>query len=93
MIIIETCPECGHDLVDSVICTNPPIPRKECHNCGWIWEGQREQVFRVPFVENESPYTTFNSLKNLACILCANNPRNGGSGNCNCTLVQPQITC
>lgn len=28
MIIIETCPKCGHDLLDSVICTNPPIPKK-----------------------------------------------------------------
>lgn len=28
MIIIETCSKCGHDLVDSVICTNPPIPKK-----------------------------------------------------------------
>lgn len=53
MIIIETCPKCGHDLFDSVICTNPPIPKKECHNCGWTWEGQREEVVRVPF--NETP--------------------------------------
>lgn len=34
MIIIGTCPKCGHDLFNSVICTNPPIPKKECHNCG-----------------------------------------------------------
>ena len=54
MIIIETCPKCGHDLFDSVICTNPPIPKKECHNCGWTWEGQREEVIRVPFNENNS---------------------------------------
>lgn len=54
MIIIETCPKCGHDLVDSVICTNPPIPRKECHNCGWSWEGQREEVVRIPFNENKN---------------------------------------
>ncbi len=53
MIIIETCPKCGHDLFDSVICTNPPIPKKECHNCGWTWEGQREEVIRVPFNENK----------------------------------------
>ena len=53
MIIIETCPECGHDLMDSVICTNPPIPRKECYNCGWTWEEQRE-VLRVPFNENNT---------------------------------------
>ena len=76
MIIIETCPKCGRDLVDSVICTNPPIPRKECHHCGWFWEGQREQVLRVPFVANESPYATQNLILNrgethagVECIL------------------------
>ena len=52
MIIIETCPVCGHDLQDTVICTNPPIPRKECHHCGWSWEGKQEEVIRVPFREN-----------------------------------------
>ena len=51
MIIIETCPECGHDLVNSVICTNPPIPKKECLNCGWSWEDNRKEVIRMPFVE------------------------------------------
>ena len=50
-IIIETCPKCGHDLQDVVLCTYPPIPRKECHNCGWSWEGQREEIIRVPFNE------------------------------------------
>ena len=49
MIIIETCPECGHDLRDEVICTYPPIPRKACYNCGWSWEGEREEIVRVPF--------------------------------------------
>lgn len=93
MIIIETCPKCGHDLFDSVICTNPPIPMKECHNCGWTWEGKREEVIRVPFVENESPYATMDSFSNGVCITCGNNPKNGGSGICHCTLGQPQITC
>lgn len=51
-IIIETCPKCGHDLVDEVICTNPPIPKKSCWNCGWHWEGEREEVIRVPFGGN-----------------------------------------
>lgn len=66
MIIIETCPKCGHDLVDSVICTYPPIPKKECYNCGWTWEGKREEVVRVPFVENESPYATMDHV----CDIC-----------------------
>lgn len=52
MIIIETCPKCGHDLLDQVICTHPPIPAKHCPNCGWYWEGEPEQVIRVPFGDN-----------------------------------------
>jgi hypothetical protein len=52
MIIIETCPECGHDLMDEVICTYPPIPRKSCPRCHWYWEGEPEQVMRVPFGGN-----------------------------------------
>ena len=51
MVIIETCPKCGHDLQDLIICTYPPIPRKECTHCGWSWEGKRDQVVRVPFKE------------------------------------------
>ena len=51
-IIIETCPECGHDLIDEMICTNPPIPRKFCPNCGWRWEGKRDEVFKIRFGEN-----------------------------------------
>ena len=51
MVIIETCPKCGHDLQNLIICTYPPIPRKECTHCGWSWEGKRDQVVRVPFKE------------------------------------------
>lgn len=51
MIIIETCPECGADLIDTVIATSPPIPRKVCPNCSWHWEGKREEIKRVPFQE------------------------------------------
>lgn len=91
MIIIETCPKCGHDLIDSVICTNPPIPKKECHNCGWTWEGKREEVIRVPFVENESPYATMDTLQNNACDKCPTNAKNGGSGICHCILGQQVI--
>lgn len=51
-IIIETCPKCGHDLINEMICTYPPIPRKSCPSCGWSWEGEREEVIRVPFGGN-----------------------------------------
>ena len=57
MIIIETCPKCGHDLQDEVICTYPPIPRKVCWNCGWSWTGEREKIKRVPFGGNTNTFT------------------------------------
>lgn len=57
MIIVETCPKCGHDLHDVVICTYPPIPRKVCWNCGWSWTGEREKIKRVPFGGNTNTFT------------------------------------
>ena len=48
-MIVETCPECGGDLVYEMICTNPPIPVKRCLKCGWRWEGEREPIIRMPF--------------------------------------------
>lgn len=67
MIVIETCPKCGHDLLNTVICTYPPIPRKECPNCDWYWEGEREEVMRVPFGGNSLNATdnTNNCLDSL----------------------------
>ena len=62
MIIIETCPKCGHDLRDEIITTNPPIPRKVCYNCGWSWEGHSEQVVRVPFGGNSYQDDNINLL-------------------------------
>lgn len=63
-IIIETCPKCGHDLMNEVICTYPPIPRKSCQNCGWSWEGKREEVIRVPFGGNCLEMANDNSYLN-----------------------------
>lgn len=51
-MIIETCPNCGSDLFDYMLASNPPIPKKECHACGWSWTGKREEVIRVPFGGN-----------------------------------------
>ena len=48
--------------MNEVICTYPPIPRKSCPSCGWSWEGEREEVIRVPFggncleMENDNGY-------------------------------------
>ena len=57
MIVVETCPKCGHDLHDVVICTYPPIPRKVCWNCGWSWTGKPEKITRVPFGGNTNTFT------------------------------------
>lgn len=92
MIIIETCPKCGHDLHDEVICTYPPIPRKVCWNCGWSWEGKPEKIIRVPFGGNlyEGNTTTL-AFEKPACINCPSNPKNGGDGICFCTLGQINV--
>lgn len=99
MFIIETCPKCGHDLRDEIIATYPPIPRKVCYNCGWSWEGQPEQIVRVPFGGNSyqddllnGDYASpINNFVQPACLRCPNNPKNGGDGICFCTLGQIQV--
>lgn len=64
-IIIETCPKCGHDLHDVMLASNPPISKKECFNCGWSWQGEPEEVIRVPFGGNsfysDNKYTLIGS--------------------------------
>ena len=94
MIIIETCPRCGHDLRNVNICTIPPIPRKECPSCGWYWAGEPEQVIRVPFGGNQLgwPVKQFYGIPS-ACASCPNHPSNGGSGICNCTLGLQTVYC
>lgn len=57
MIVVETCPKCGYDLRDEVICTYPPIPRKVCSNCGWSWTGKPDKITRVPFGGNTNTFT------------------------------------
>lgn len=123
MMIIETCPKCGHDLMNEALMTYPPIPRKVCYNCGWSWEGKREEIVRVPFGGNANTRTTVTTLsgsaktqttvatlndylnvdslkgslvdnfEQSACANCSNNPKNGGSGICHCTLGLPKVTC
>ena len=38
-------------------------------------------------------YQNNNYCNNSPCDGCSNNPKNGGSGICNCTLGLPVITC
>lgn len=50
-MIIYTCPECGHDLMNEVLTCNPPIHEYYCPNCGWRHH-DREEVVRIPFGGN-----------------------------------------
>ena len=68
MIIIETCPKCGHDLQDLILASNPPIPQKKCFGCGWEWTGEPEQIMRVPFCGNSfDPDNTYMMHGNTDC--------------------------
>ena len=40
-----------------------------------------------------SKNVTVQSLKSQVCNKCSNNPKNGGSGICNCILGLSEITC
>ena len=97
-MLIYTCPKCVHDLMVSVLTCIPPIHKYKCIKCGWSHE-EREEVNRVPFPEpqpavlKETTYTyNASNFSNAACKSCSNNPANGGSGICFCTLGS-QITC
>lgn len=45
MYLIETCPECGHNIIPEVICTIPPINVRKCYKCGWEHEEKTEVVY------------------------------------------------
>lgn len=49
MIVIETCPKCGHELQNIRIMTYPSILQKECYNCGWSWNSEPEEIVIKPF--------------------------------------------
>lgn len=40
----------------------------------------------LPELNQLSAYTSSLSFNNSACASCSNNPKNGGSGACNCIL-------
>ena len=50
-MVIETCPNCGEPLIDIMLASNPPVPRKECFSCGWSWTGEPEKIEYKPFEE------------------------------------------
>lgn len=97
MIVIETCPLCGGDLIHSYLASYPPVEYKRCTSCGWSWYGDEVDIVRVPFRGNRAPQPipnkTFVQTTGSACEHCSNNPKNGGSGVCHCTLGLQPIVC
>ena len=73
-MIIYTCPRCGTNLVDTVICTYPPKVQKWCPSCGWSYTEDHEEVIRVPFGGNLGNGAFWDS----SCLRCPTNPANGG---------------
>lgn len=91
MRIIQTCPECGSDLQDIVKTSYPPKYAKMCIHCGWTYtyNDENDEVVRVPFTppEHQEKYVmTVNRNTSDPCRNCPNDPRNGGSGVCCCTV-------
>ena len=61
MIIIDFCPKCGHELREIVICTYPPIDRKECYRCGWSWESAPLPIIKPTMIQDNTDYECLNS--------------------------------
>ena len=58
-------------------------------NCFCGMDGEYEKYNIDPDVINDAIHTMWEPP---ACKHCSNNPRNGGSGICHCTLGTPTIT-
>lgn len=97
-MIIYTCPKCGADLQEYTLTSNPPQSHYNCPLCGWSYtepNKQPEEIIRISFGGNSQIFNGYLSdsfWSNDVCATCPNDPRNGGSGNCNCILGQPKIT-
>lgn len=86
-MIIYTCPECGADLEEQILTSNPPIHKKICRNCGWEHQ-EGQEVIKIPY---SIPKITFpldydHQYISPSCRYCSNHPSNGGSGICNCAM-------
>ena len=89
-ILKKVCWNCGWSwTVEADRVTRVPFnPDSENSDSDWIkdTEGDKLNYTNVGTIYN----TAFN---NEACKNCSNNPKNGGSGICNCTLGLMTVTC
>ncbi len=40
MVILETCPVCGHEVIEDLIFTYPMARYRHCEHCGWVEEDE-----------------------------------------------------
>lgn len=62
MIVIETCPNCGNDLITVQYSCMPPVIKKTCSVCGFYTDAYEEKVIRIPYgsdikLDYQSPLT------------------------------------
>lgn len=62
-----------------------------CPECNKIVIKEKQRVVETPSI-SVTGLSDKNFFTSEACKGCSNNPANGGSGNCNCTLGGPTIT-
>ena len=53
-ILVETCPECGGDLIETVLTSYPPQRKKSCPRCGWSSKPVKDTITRVPYDISDS---------------------------------------
>ena len=51
MILVETCPKCGHDLIG--LCLDSYQYVMECFNCGWRSKAEQDEIIRIPYQETD----------------------------------------
>ena len=95
MQIIYTCPECGSDLEEIVLTSNPPKRKTQCNNCGWshTTDSNDNQILRIPYtIYRSQPAFNFVDIP-PACRDCLNHRNNGGNSICHCTLGGHMVYC
>lgn len=59
-ILVYTCPQCGENLAEVCIATNPPKYRKWCLHCGWQSTIEESTVVKVLYEEDPDPVVAVN---------------------------------
>ena len=76
---VYQCPTCRRRLKDNQ-------SYRFCPKCGQEILFEEDGFYKPPQPQVITTTWTFIPQSTSACENCLNNPKNGGSGNCNCTL-------